>query len=113
MSGDIPLPLDGFPSLQDRDRTYSDAKKRARKAEERASKKAFKSLAKEQENLDVLENTIKKDRELSQKRIVELLGDIRDLIAIIMKHPELLEKEDLDFINKLTEKMKKANITGD
>lgn len=105
---EIDLPFDGFPSQRDKDIALNKARKEMTSRHFKTDDKLTRALQTEQENIDNLKEVAEKNKELYVKRVIELLSDMKGLITIIMKHPKVIDVEDLKFIIDLREKIIKA-----
>ncbi len=101
----IPTFDESARSIQDRDKDYSRKVKEHRKKMNLQTSKAYGGLALEQENNDLLEKTLKEIRRGYLKHLDEMSNDMRSLIVILLKHPEIMDGEDLKIIDKIKEKL--------
>lgn len=101
---EIPMPFDGFQSQQKRDLARNKAIKEAIKKQQKRDDKMIRALQIEQENGERVKKVAEKDREIYEGTIKELLGDIKNLVEIIQKNPDITV-EDLETIEALEKKL--------
>lgn len=99
--------LQGFPSLQARDKHQAKLKKKARKREKTVTEKAYKALQLEQENVRKLEDDNQDLLDQSELLIGLLIQELRDAIDILEKQDNL-SKEDQAGLVKLKGRVEEA-----
>ena len=113
MKDGIPLPHDGFGSQRERDMAVTKAMKKNTSQHYKAMSKAWLAVQAEQDNIEVLKKCIEENKKLYKDRLIGLITDMKDLIGIIMKHPGVLEPDDLGLIQGIGEKLKTAQEEGE